>query len=263
MPERPLETGWLPDTPVEDSLLRRFAFNQAEANAAWADAAGGRVELTDDVALSDTGGPVSYYNNALLLRPLLAADDPVVDVIDAFFRDGPPGRPVTILSMWPTADLGGRGWSLVGHPMLVARGPWGDLQCDGDDARVRLLDASEAGEFERVLIEGYPMPEARGLPAGSVVPPGLVDRGVRLRVGIVDGEAVAAGAGYVGHGIVNLCSAATLPAARRKGVWGALVRARMADGPDLPAIAFTSDYSRPGFVHMGFLPVLRFTMWER
>ena len=26
---RPLETGWLPDTPIGDSLLRRFVANQA------------------------------------------------------------------------------------------------------------------------------------------------------------------------------------------------------------------------------------------
>jgi hypothetical protein len=107
------------------------------------------------------------------------------------------------------------------------------------------------------------VPEAVGAPVGTVAPPGLIERGVRLRVGLVDGAPVAAGAGYVGRGVVNLCSAATLPAARRKGVWGALVRARMSDGPDLPAVAFTSDFSRPGFVHMGFLPITRLTMWAR
>ena len=77
------------------------------------------------------------------------------------------------------------------------------------------------------------------------------------------GEPVAAAAGFVGSGVVNLCGAATLPAARRTGAWGALVRARMADAPDLPALAYTSDFSRPGFVHMGFLPITRFTIWLR
>jgi hypothetical protein len=31
--------------------------------------------------------------------------------------------------------------------------------------------------------------------------------------------------------------------------------------PDLPAVAFTSDYSRPGFLRMGFLPITVFTLW--
>jgi hypothetical protein len=46
-------------------------------------------------------------------------------------------------------------------------------------------------------------------------------------------------------------------------VWEALVWARVADAPELPAIAYTSDYSRPGFVRMGFLPITRFTLWYR
>lgn len=40
--ERPLETGWLPDTPVDDTLLRQFIFSQAEVNELTARAAGGR-----------------------------------------------------------------------------------------------------------------------------------------------------------------------------------------------------------------------------
>ena len=35
------------------------------------------------------------------------------------------------------------------------------------------------------------------------------------------------------------------------------------DAPDLPAVAFTSDDSRPGFERMGFLAVSRFTLWQR
>jgi hypothetical protein len=54
---------------------------------------------------------------------------------------------------------------------------------------------------------------------------------------------------------------ATLPAARRRGVWHALVAARCTATPDLPAVAFTSDYSRPGFVRTGLLPITRFTLW--
>jgi hypothetical protein len=54
---------------------------------------------------------------------------------------------------------------------------------------------------------------------------------------------------------------ATLPAARRRGVWHALATARCVNTSDLPAVAFTSDYSRPGFLRMGFLPITRFTLW--
>jgi hypothetical protein len=33
------------------------------------------------------------------------------------------------------------------------------------------------------------------------------------------------------------------------------------DAPELPAVAFTSDHSRPGFEHLGFVSVFRFTLW--
>ena len=42
---RPLETGWLPDTPIGDSLLRRFIANQADLqdHLAGATGLGGRA----------------------------------------------------------------------------------------------------------------------------------------------------------------------------------------------------------------------------
>src|SRR6516165_1105118 len=38
----PLETGWLPDTPIGDSLLRRFVANQADPQDHLVGAVGGR-----------------------------------------------------------------------------------------------------------------------------------------------------------------------------------------------------------------------------
>jgi hypothetical protein len=106
------------------------------------------------------------------------------------------------------------------------------------------------------------MQEAGGQ-SGSVLPPGLLGTGVVARLGCVDGEPAATALQYVAHGAVNLCSAATLPVARRRGVWEELVWARVDAAPELPAVAYTSDYSRPGFLRMGFLPVVRFTLWMR
>jgi hypothetical protein len=68
---------------------------------------------------------------------------------------------------------------------------------------------------------------------------------------------------HVAHGVVNLCLGATLPIARRRGVWESLVWARVADAPHLPAAAFTSDLSRPGFERMGFVVTHRLTLWLR
>jgi hypothetical protein len=259
--EAPLENGWLPSTPVGDTLLRRFVHNQADHNEAMASAHGGRAERTDAVFLADSNCPVPYLNEAILARPVLTADDPVLDDVEAFF-EGRTG--LTLLSIWPTPDLSGRGWSLVGHPALVARAPGPVTATPAEGVAIRR--AETAGDFEtaeHVAIEGYPLEEARGAPPGSVLPAALAGGPITVRLGLLDGAAVAIGNVFVGHGVVNLALGATMPAARRRGVWEALVWARVAEDPTLPAVAYTSDFSRPGFIRMGFLPLTRFTLWYR
>jgi len=259
--DRPLETGWLTDTPVHDTVLRRFLFNQADANDAIALASGGHHDRTEALAMADANGPVPYFNQAILMRPLTTIDDPALDEVENFYR-GASGRVRVLLSLWPTPDLSRRGWTLVGHPAFMVRGAHGVSFTPGDGVTVQRATTAEAlHEAERIAVEGYPLPEAKGLAPGRLFPAALLDTAVTMRLGFLDGDAVGAGACHVGHGVVNLCFAATLPQARRRGVWEALVWARVNDDPSLPAVAYTSDYSRPGFERMGFVPTIRFTLW--
>ena len=258
----PLETGWLADTPVTDNLFRQFVFNQAGVNESVAAGTAGRSERTDDVLLADAGSPVPYNNQALLTRPLAAVGDPVLDQVEAFYARA--GQPVTLLSMWPTPDLAARGWQLVGHPALVVRGPGPvDTTSRPGVEVVRVTSAEDLATSERVAVEGYPIEAAEGASMGTLFPPSLLGSAVTVRLGVLDGTPVAAALSSVACGVQNLCLGATLPASRRRGVWEALVWARVGDAPDLPAVAYTSDFSRPGFLRMGFLPVTRFTLWLR
>jgi hypothetical protein len=144
----------------------------------------------------------------------------------------------------------------------MVRGGFGVSFTAADNVIVqRATTTDDLVDAERVAVEGYPLDEARGLPPLSLFPAELLDTAVTLRLGRLDGQAVGAGACHVAHGVVNLCFAATLPQARRRGVWEALVWDRVNDGPSLPAVAYTSDYSRPGFERMGFVPIIRFTLW--
>jgi hypothetical protein len=258
-PARPLETGWLPDTPIGDSLLRRFVANQAELQDHLVAAVGGRSDRTPGVALSDSGVAAAYLNQAVLLRPVWDAHDAVLDQVASFYA----GSAGLLLSPWPTPDLAGRGWQLVGHPMFVVRGPGGEPADapPGDVSVRRAGSADDLALVERIVIGGYPVPELDGLPPHRALGPALLSSAVRHWLGYLDGTPSAAAASHAAHGVVNLCLAATLPAARRRGVWHALTAARCAAAPDLPAVAFTSDYSRPGFLRMGFLPITRFTLW--
>ena len=258
--DRTLETGWLDDTPAHDSLTRRFLLNQAACNAALARTSGGRVRRDPDLVCVDAANPVPYLNQAVALRP---PDDDLVSRVIDFYAAGTSGG--TFLSAWPTPDLAAHGWELMGHPMFVARSPGGPAEQPARPGVTidEVVDLDGVATFERVLVEGYPMPQAAGRPPGSILPLGALDDGVVLRLGRLDGEPAGAAAAFVDHGVVNLCMAATLPAARRRGVWEALVRSRLALAPDLPAVAYTSDDSRPGFVRLGFLALFRLTLWFR
>jgi len=251
---RPLENGYLDDTPVEDTLLRRFLHNQADLVALIARAGGGRVHRCPDVVIAAWDTRVAYQNMAVLLRPL---DEELADEVDAGFGD----RHGMVLSAWPTSDLSGRGWSLVGHPTFVVRGPQ-PVAADLTQVR-RVTTVDDLAALEDVVARGYPVPEAVGAPVGSAYPLGVLGSDLNLLLGTLDGEVVAGAASYAAHGVNNLCLAATLETARRRGVWQALAQARLAEAPHLPAVAFTSDYSRAGFEKLGFQPVTRFTLWYR
>jgi hypothetical protein len=258
-----LATGWGAQEPIDDSVLRRFVFNQADVLRAMASGPTARHASDDDVAMVDSGGPVAYNNMAVLLRPVTSADDPVLARVEDFYADA-TDRLRLLLSVWPLPDLSARGWQLGGHPMFVVRAPGPVVATTRDGVEVRdVTTVDDLRVLERVAVEGYPIDEAKDSPPGTAFPDALLDTGVTFRLGLVDGEPVSAAASFDAHGVVNLCFAATLDAGRRRGVWSALVWARVNQAPDQPSVAFTSDYSRPGFVKMGFLPITRFTLYVR
>jgi hypothetical protein len=260
-----LVTGWGAHEPIDDSVLRRFVFNQADVLRAMAGGPSGRAASDDDVAMVDSGGPVAYNNMAVLLRPVTSPDDPVLDRVAEFYADtAASGRVSLLLSVWPLPDLSEHGFVLGGHPMFVVRAPGPVPTSTREGVEVRdVTTVDELHTLERVAIEGYPLDEAAGAPPGGVFGDTLLASPVTLRLGLVDGEPVSGAAALDAHGVVNLCFAATLPAGRRRGVWSALVWARVNQAPDEPSVAFTSDDSRPGFVRMGFLPMTRFTLLVR
>src|ERR687892_1307661 len=82
----PLETGWLPTTPVGDTYLRRVLHNWAGMSAATARALGGHSRDLPAVLLADSGSPVVFFNCATLMQPLAAETAAAtLDAIAAFF----------------------------------------------------------------------------------------------------------------------------------------------------------------------------------
>jgi hypothetical protein len=252
-----LETGWFPDTPIADNLVRRYLHNQADLSVVLAETQGGEVLREPGVVATWYDTPVVYNNMAVLTSPMTPE---VLGRLEAFYA----GKRGLLCSAWPTEDLSDRGWVLMGHPMFVVKAP-GHLVVPAP-AGVTVDVACTAEELalaERIAVEGYPMPEAAGSAPNSVYAEATLDSPLLVRIGRVDGEPVSVAASFLAHDVVNLCLAATLPAGRRRGVWAQLVAARVNDEEHLPAVAVTSDDSRPGFVKLGFLPVQRMTLWLR
>jgi hypothetical protein len=263
-----LETGWLATTPPGDTYLRRFLLNWAGMCAATARSFGGHAAVLPEIHLADSGRPAAFANCATLLQPLSAETAAgTLNTIASFFAFDDPSRSgeVLLASAWPTGDLRPFGWNLMGHPPvhLLPHGveptpPPTGLRIE----EVRDLDQLYA--WERVVIEGYPFEALADSPPGALVSASWLDepRG-RLWVGWVGERPVCASSAWTEYGVNDVTLVATVPDARRRGYGEALTwRAALAE-PSLPAMLLSSDDGRPIYERMGFLPLLRLTLWYR
>jgi GNAT superfamily N-acetyltransferase len=255
----PLTTGWEPDLAPGDSLLRRFLLGYADRTAEMAQRVGGRAERGTDAALADLGSPFPYDNAVVLLRPPTEAGlAAVLDRAAAFY---PADRAWIVLSAWSLPDLSGRGLGLVGHPPLMLR-PDGRASAGPYPAELRIQPVTTAADlavFGRVLVDGYPLD---GDP-GVIADPRLLGGSLFLFVGYAGSTPVAASGAYLHHGLIEVDWVATLPQARGRGYGRALTWRALQVAPDAPAMLLASDPGRPVYEGMGFLPLLRMTMWVR
>lgn len=267
-PSPELETGWLSTTPPTDTYLRRFFLNWGSACAANAQTFGGASEDTPAFILADSGTGVPFLNWVILLQPLSAETAPaMLGEIDAFFAFADSARSggVLLQSAWPTADLRPSGWQLVGYPPLHLLPAGATPRPAPPELVIKAVrDRAALYDWERVAIDGFPLEEAAGAPPGTVVNDALLDDPRRrLWVGYVDHRPVTASSAWVEHGINNVSMVATLPDARRRGYGEAITWAASLADPTLPAMLFSSDEGRPVYERMGYLPLLRMTLWYR
>jgi len=261
-----LTDGWEPDLPVSDTLLRRFLFNLAAFNELPAVAAGARVLRRHDLAAADLGRPAAMHNAATLLRPLpYDRAGETLEVVEGFY-DGHGSGEAYLWSAWPTPDLRKRGWVLEGHPPLLLRPPGGPppppvppgLRAE------RVTGVGGLRDWERVAVDGFPYRELQPYRPGVLLDERvLADERLRLWVGYEGDRPVCMGTLFVDAGVAAFSLGVTLPEARRRGYWAAMAGVRLLEEPDLPAVGIFSDMSRPPAEALGFLPLLRFTLWHR
>lgn len=266
MSDEQLFTGWGPGDPIDDTFLRQFSFSFADQMVAMPRSVGRPVRKEDAWWAADYGVPAGLANGAYLLQPLAVMEDRGAAVLDAIEDHFAAGTGTAMLwSPWPTPDLSSRGWLPFGHPPLLIRPAGGAAPALPDGLRIeRVADAGGVADFERTLIEAYPMPEAAHLVPGGVVADAILDEErLPLFVGYVGDEPVGTAAALVdyGHNDVGLVSVHAHH--RRKGFGEALTWAATVADPSLPAALLASDDGRPVYERMGYVPILRFTLWGR
>jgi GNAT superfamily N-acetyltransferase len=265
-----LSTGWEPDVPPDDTLVRQAVL----AHASWATTLARNVGRPWHTSAAWAGGRVgdrgAMTNWVVLTHPL---DDPaaVLAEVAGLF---PVEIPYLLVSAWPTPDLRPHGLGLVGHPPLMVHfparvlagpgtdGPGSAAQVPSDRVIVReVQDHSELALAEQVLVEGYPLPEMEPLSTGDLYGPGLLDASTRVWLAW-DGDTPVGTATAHRHGDVVLVeSVATLAQARGRGVGAAVTWAATCAEPGRPALLIASDDGRPVYERLGYLPVERWTVW--
>jgi hypothetical protein len=250
-----LEDGWSAQAPETDSLLRGYVLGFARMMADIGRTVGGRVLETDDVIAVDTGADFFLANGAALRRPVRDADLPeIVDRLHDFYAAG-PGVGWVLVSAWPIPPIARM--ALVGHPPFMIRAAGGAAPARPDGLEIReATSAADMTDFARAL-EGYPAPHT-----DVFANPGLVDvPGMHWYVGYAHGRPVACSAAHVTDACVDIEFVAAHEEVRGRGYGAALTWAATRADPTKPAVLIASDPGQPVYERMGYLRVMRLTMW--
>ena len=257
-----LVNGWEPEVPDDDTLVRRTVAVHASWAVSVADALGRPFRRTDRWAGGFSGEKGAFTNPVVLTWPL--APEEYADVVAEVGDLVPDGVPYFLVSPFPTPDLSVHGLVKIGHPPVMVRFPGGTAPALRPGVTLRTVeDADALAVAERVLVEGYPMPDLQPLVRGSVLAPPLLDGPTRVWLAYVDGEPSAVAAAHVAGGAVLVVCVAALPSARGRGAGAAATWAATLCEPDLPAVLIASDDGRPLYESMGYVALERWTAWIR
>ena len=255
-----LTTGWEPDVDPADSVVHASVLVHASWAIAQARSLGRPWRDRPEWAGGHSGDRGAMTNWVVLKQPLLDLDV-LIGECDALF---PPGVPFLLVSPWPTSDLSRHGLGLVGHPPLMFRPQAAAMQRSSTELDVRWVsNGDELAEAERVLVDGYPMPELQPFAAGCLYAPALLATDTRIAVAYFDGSPIATATAHSAHGITLVEGVAVMPEARGKGAGAAVTAAATTAFPDQSTVLLASDDGQPVYESLGYLRLERWTVWLR
>ncbi len=261
--DEPLENGYGRTAPAGDNSCNDFQQALADGYAALARARGDRVERDTELTMGDRASPSLFENFAVVHEPLgAAAWLGAAERMHTFFGLAAGGN-FLLFSAWPTPDLTDLGFGRVGHPPLMLRpaGPLAPVTVSGLAVRP-VEDGATAHDWEQAFVRGFPTPELEPVEQGCVLPvEALAAAGWRHWVGYLDTEPVATASAIVGATHVHVEFIACVPAARGRGIGGAMTARATLAAPELPALLIASDLGQPVYRRLGYQSILRFTLW--
>ncbi|MGH2476231.1 MAG: GNAT family N-acetyltransferase [Candidatus Limnocylindrales bacterium] len=256
-----LTTGWEPDVAAGDSVVRQAVL----VHASWANALARSIDRPwmdgPEWAAGNCDDRGALSNWVVLKRPLLDLER-VVAALDEMF---PPGVPFLMVSAWPTPDLRAHRLGLVGHPPLMLRPPSTPTQPPPCDLELRWVSgADELIDAERVMVDGYPLPDMQPFHPGRLYAPALLEGPTSVVVAYDgDGTPLATAAAHSAHGVTLVENVAVLRAARGRGAGAAVTWAATRSVPGQPAVLIASDDGQPVYERLGYLRLERWTVWLR
>ena len=255
-----LTTGWEDGLAPADSLVRQAVLAHVSWARALTTAARGEFSEGPTWCAGHGGGASALLNWAIVTSPPRDWEQTVGQLWAAY----PEGVSSIVISPFPTPDLTTHGLALVGHPPLMFR-PTSTVT----PAPATPLDVREATteqhlqDAERVLVEGYPMPDMADLPPGDFYRPDVVVGPTRVFVGYDGDTPVATAAAHSAAGVTVVENVAVLATARGQGAGAALTWAATTAWPDQGAVLIASDDGQPVYERLGYLRLERWTCWLR
>ncbi len=253
-----LADGWGRTESDADTLMRAGVSSLADRIVHHA-ASLGRPVIDDGrwiaAALADSG---LFSNAGIVVRP-------PVDwswAASALAGLAPSGVPKLLLSPFVTPDLRSDGLELIGHPPFMVRAAGGAAPSPIAGLEIReVTTPDDLIAFERTLIDGYPIPGMDANKVPILFPPTFLGGASHAFVGLVDGRPVATSAAHVAAGVNHVEFVATHPDYRGRGIGAALTWAATVADPTLPAVLIASDSGRGVYEALGYLAVVRWTIW--
>jgi hypothetical protein len=255
-----LATGWEPDAPVDDTLVRRAVHLHASWPTTVAQAIGRPWRWTADWAGGFVADNGALSNPIVLLRP----PDDIGTLLEEVAELVPSGSPYFLLSPWQAHDLTPHGLVLLGYPPLMVRFPAAhDVPLREGVEVLEVHEPDELAVAERILVEGYPMPDLEPLSPGDLLGPRILSPATRVWLARVHGVPAAVAAAHLHAGVTLVEYVATLASARGRGAGSAVTWAATLADPARPAMLIASDDGRPVYEAMGFVALERWTAWLR